>query len=131
MMRQMDTTHLPDRSCDYITKKAGTIYEGSCTFLCLAEKQSVLFTAIRVTCWISRLISLIKKLIATRTKIDFRILMRNRYTPNPYHGKICDQITFCTRVPREPRIVRYLLTQAFTLQQKYNNYQIKVEEFLC
>lgn len=70
MMRQMDTTHPPDLSCDYIehsvTKKPGTIYGGSRTFL--SDKQSVLFTAIRVNYWTSRLISFRKKIIATLQK---------------------------------------------------------------
>lgn len=70
MMRQMDTMLPPDLSCDYIehnvTKKPGTIYGGSCTFL--SDKQSVLFTAIRVNHWTPRFISFKEKLMATRQK---------------------------------------------------------------
>lgn len=117
-------THPPDLSCDYIVRNVTEIrnYGGSCTFLCLSEMQSVLFTAIRVTCWTSRLLSLRKKLkIATRTKIDFRILIWNRYNnphrqeKNSQQGEIGDQITM---VPREPGIVRYLSNPGLHITEK-------------
>lgn len=135
-MRQIDTTHPPDLSCDYIehnvTKKPGTIYGGSRTFLsdkhCCNRYSLPLFA------------STTGHLGLYRSKKNWWRHDKNRLTdlnvkslhPTPtakkkfsQQGTLYNKSTF----PREPDIVRYLLTQAFTLHQKFNNYQIKVKDF--
>lgn len=65
-------------------------------------------------------------------KNRFPYLNAESLHPNPHRQEkilTTGYIEYISTVPREPDIVRYLLTQAFTLHQKFNNYQIKVKDF--
>lgn len=135
MMRQMDTTHPPDLSCDSMNitwRRNQELYMGDRAHFYLISIAAIgtLYRYSRQPLDTSVYI-VQRKINGDTTKIDLQILMWNHYTPPLPPRKNSRNRVHCIYINGSQRTRHRSLSfnPGLHITLKYNNHQIKVKDF--